>query len=333
MSYNPYGQAPNAEAGYGYGQQVSHELEPYGQPYNSQPYSQQPHGTPQQSHQYGSPQQQSYNMQSANVLPTADFLSRVSGIREDMRELSKRVDDIVQLHQRALTSSDGSAREQLDALVAHTQIKNTAIRDQIQTLKGDAERTSDGSFGLKKRQFESLNKEYKDEIQKYLREEQEYRERYREQIARQYRIVNPSATEAEVQQAQDADWGNEGVFQTALKSNRSGHASEVLRNVQARHTELLNIERQIRDLMDLMQYLSTQVVEQSAMVQQAAQKAEETTDHLDNANVQLGKGVDHARRRRRLKWWCALVVFLIVLAIALGVGLGIALTNQNKNKT
>ncbi|KAK3377907.1 t-SNARE [Podospora didyma] len=326
MSYNnnPYQQAPAAEQGYGSRQ--PHEMQPvYGQPYNSQPYSNEP---------YNSPSQQDYNTpnpqqpQSPNVLSTGDFLQRVSAIREDIQSLNASVEEIASLHQRALTSSDGQARSQLDALVAQTQIKNTSIQGQIKTLKSDAERTTDGSFGMKKRQFESLNNEYKEQIQRFLREEQEYRERYREQIARQYRIVNPAASEDEVRQAADADWGNEGVFQTALKSNRSGHASEVLRNVQARHTELLGIERSIRELLDLLNYLNQQILEQGQVIEAVAQKADETETHLDNANVQITKGVEHARRRRRLKWWCALVVFLIIVAIAVGVGVGVVVSKN-----
>lgn len=69
---------------------------------------------------------------------------------------------------------------------------------------------------MKKRQFEALNGDFKKELQNYLQEERQYRERYRDQIARQYRIVNPEASEDEVRQAADADWGSEGVFQTAV---------------------------------------------------------------------------------------------------------------------
>ena len=43
----------------------------------------------------------------------------------------------------------------------------------------------------------------------------------------------------------------------------------------------------------------------------------------------MSTGIKHARRRNRLKWWCALVVFLIIVAIALGVGLGVYFSNKH----
>ncbi|KAK3359076.1 t-SNARE [Lasiosphaeria hispida] len=320
MSYNPYNQAPAAEAGYGYsqpyGQQEQHEMQPYGG----------------QNQQYGQQQQQEgygqYDSapapQAGHALSQGDFLSQVSAIRSEIQSLGVNVQNIASLHQRALTANDdGAAQRQLDGLVAQTQLKNTAIRSQIQQLKGDAERTTDGSFGLKKRQYEIINNEFKTAIQKYIQEEQQYKERYREQIARQYRIINPQADEAEVRQAADADWGNEGIFQTALKSNRSGQASAVLGNVRAQHNDMEKIRRTLEELVDLFQGLETQLALQAPIVENVSHIAEQTKDDLANANVHIDKGVKSAWNRRKLKWWCLLVCILILIAVGLGVGIGV----------
>ncbi len=187
-----------------------------------QPYGQQQQGYGQQ---YGSPYQEEHQQYSPApaqgggpaVLSQSEFLQRVSAIRQDIQGLTVSIQNITTLHQQALASSDNAARQALDDQVAATQLKNTAIRGQIQQLKADTERTTGPTFGLKKRQFESLNGDFKETIQRFLQEEQQYKQRCREQIARQYRIVNPDATEEDVQQAVDADWGDEGIFQTAVR--------------------------------------------------------------------------------------------------------------------
>lgn len=162
---------------------------------------------------------------SSPVLSLQDFLSRVSYIRSEIGYLSGDVAQIERLHQQALSSAGGSgggdgssATQRLDALVASTSLRNTAIRDQIRALEQDRARTSDGSRASKDKQVEGLKAHFKKELEAYQRKEAEYRERYREQIARQYRIVNPDASEDEVRQATEADWGNEGVFQAAVSS-------------------------------------------------------------------------------------------------------------------
>jgi len=88
------------------------------------------------------------------------------------------------------------------------------------------------------------------------------------------------------------------------------------------------IRRTLEELVDLFQGLETQLALQEPVVENVSQMAEQTKQDLVQANQQIDKGIDSARRRRKLKWWCLLVVVLIVIAIALGVGLGIYLTKK-----
>jgi syntaxin 1B/2/3 len=120
------------------------------------------------------------------------------------------------LHQRALSSPDSSSSAQLENLVTQTQLKNTQIRDQIKYLELDALKTQDGTKGVKARQAKQLKSDFEKALKDYQQEEVGYRQRYREQIARQYLIVNPDASAAEVNEASELDWGSEGVFQTAV---------------------------------------------------------------------------------------------------------------------
>lgn len=155
------------------------------------------------------------------VMSQQDFLNRVQTLRSDIKSLTTDVDYIGQLHQRTLSSTDGQSREQLEQYVSQTQIRNTAIKDGIKGLERDLARTTDGSRNTKNTQLQSLKTFFKSELDKYQSIERDYQHRYRDQIARQYRIVNPDASEEEVQQATEMDWGNEGVFQTAVRTTYS----------------------------------------------------------------------------------------------------------------
>lgn len=125
---------------------------------------------------------------------------------------------IASLHQRALAEADGGvASQQLERIVADTQTLNGGIRDQLKFLANDANRTTGAGHSLKERQVATIKAEFERELRNYQEEEGSYSQRYRDQIARQYRIVNPDATEDEVHMATEADWGNEGVFQTAVR--------------------------------------------------------------------------------------------------------------------
>ncbi|KAK7419867.1 hypothetical protein QQX98_003054 [Neonectria punicea] len=312
MSYgqynqNPYQEGPPQEAGYGQANPYAQEQPGHNQ-YEMQDYNQQP--------------------ASSSALSQNDFLNRVQNLRNDIKALTNDIDYIGQLHQRTLGSTDGVAKEQLEQYVAQTQIRNTAIKDGIKSLERDLAKTTDSSRNTKSTQLSSLKTFFKSELDKYQSIERDYRQRYRDQIARQYRIVNPDASEADVQQASEADWGDEGVFQTALRTNRTGHASSVLGNVRARHSELQRIEETLSELAVLYQDLAAAVEQHEPVIIAAEDNAVNTVENIEKGNEEVKVANEHARRRRKLKWWCALVVLLIVLAIALGVGLGVALTKK-----
>lgn len=166
---------------------------------------------------YRNQQAQQAQAQPAPVMSQSDFLDRVQSLRNEIKSLTKDVDYIGQLHQRTLSSTDSQARDQLEQFVTQTQIRNTAIKDGIKGLERDLVRTTDATKNTKQTQLQSLKTFFKSELDKYQSIERDYQHRYRDQIARQYRIVNPDATESEVQQAAEMDWGNEGVFQTAVR--------------------------------------------------------------------------------------------------------------------
>lgn len=231
---NPYGGDNYGGGGYGggYGQQqdgldappIQHQNSTYSQRTQDSQYSQPMQGAPadvppmpgQIEPQQG---QHVQYVPPASVISNQDFLSRVEAVKADIRTLTTQVGNIASMHQRTLSSPDNSASSaQLESLIADTQVLNTSIKDQIKFLETDAARSKDNQ--VKNTQVGQLKTSFQKQLQEYRQEEASYERRYREQIARQYRIVNPEASESEVQEAANADWGNEGVFQTAVSRDR-----------------------------------------------------------------------------------------------------------------
>jgi syntaxin 1B/2/3 len=149
-------------------------------------------------------------------LSREDFLARIEAAKSQINELTSNISAIGTLHQRMISSPDNNAQAQLDNLVDKTRLLNTGIKDQIKYLEKDVSR--DSSNNLKTSQIRNLKLTFQKQLEDYRKQESEYERRYRDAIARQYRIVNPDATEDEVQEAANANWGNEGVFQTAVGS-------------------------------------------------------------------------------------------------------------------
>ncbi|KAI9826424.1 MAG: hypothetical protein M1819_007387 [Sarea resinae] len=270
-----------------------------------------------------------YSTATPTVLSLQDFLSKVELVNESMRKLSGNVSQIGDLHQRALANPDNSTSAQLEHLVSQTQVLNTNIKDQIKSLELDEVKTQDTTTKrTKTSQVKRLKNSFDQQLKDFRSEELAYEKRYREQIARQYRIVNPEATESEVNEAANADWGNEGVFQTALKTNRSGAANSVLGAVRARHNDIQKIERTIIELDQLFQDMAAVVELQEAPVAGMEEQTNQATVALEQGRKELDVGIKHARRRNKLKWWTLFVVVLIICILALVLGLVFGLRNK-----
>lgn len=349
---NPYGSSGQAEEGYGASNPYGGTGGGYGasNPYGSTGGG---YGT---SEQYGGHNEQSLNapplthensavsgnsdysqpapfpaQHGSTPISQQDFLARIDGTKSRINQLSNNIAEIANIHQRMLSSPDNNSSAHLESIVSETQIRNTQIKDEIKFLEKDAAREPNNSF--KRTQVESLKRTFKKQLEDFQKEESDYSKRYREAIARQYRIVNPQATEQEVQEASNADWGDEGIFQQALKSNRSGQAASVLGAVRARHNDIQRIEKTLGELALLFQQLNEAVVYQEAQVEQVEQQTHQVNDDAKHANQQLDTGIKSARRARKLKWWCLLIVVIIIaiIAIVLGIYFGVVRKNNNNN--
>ena len=346
---NPYGSENPYGADYGaQQQQPSSRLDAPVLPHQQSTYSQQTQESSYSQHASGAPVSAAVNapppvaqgrveyvQPSHNTLSNPDFLSRVEAVKADIRTLTTHVGQIATLHQQSISSADNAGSSSaLESMVTQTQVLNTSIKDQIKYLETDAARSQGNT--VKDTQIRQLKTSFTKQLQEYRMEEANYERRYREQIARQYRIVNPEATDSEVQEAMGADWGNEGVFQTALKTNRTATANTVLGNVRARHNDIQKIERTMIELQALMEDLASTIQLQDTQIQQTEQHTEQVKHDTEAGNVQLTKGIEHARRARKMKWWCfgIVVLVLIIIAVVLGVifGTGVVGTGAgNKN--
>ncbi|KAL9088591.1 MAG: hypothetical protein Q9165_006111 [Trypethelium subeluteriae] len=333
---NPYGS--NTGSGYGASNPYGHDS--YGEQAGyQQGYAQTSDGAAQRP-PGGAP----------TIMSTPDFLTRVKAVNSDIDSLTGQISQIGSVHQRLLSSPESQGSSQLEHLVSQTQILNTQIKDNIKRLEEDAARS--GNNDTKNSQIRTLKNNFKRQLEEYQKEEQVYRQRYQDQIERQYRIVNPEATDEEAKEAAQANWGDEGVFQTAvrttliltivhsltiltlqLKSNRTGAATSVLGAVRARHNDIQQIEKTLYELNSLFEQLAEQVILQEPAVKSTEQGTENVLQDTENANVQLDKGIKSARRARRLKWITLGIVVLIIVILALVLGLYFGLKNNgNGNK-
>ncbi|KFY95792.1 hypothetical protein V500_02654 [Pseudogymnoascus sp. VKM F-4518 (FW-2643)] len=245
-----------------------------------------------------------------------------NAILNECREIHKGIDatdrnlaSIKTLQQRALNEPDFSQQSgtnsQLDSMNSEIMTLYRSFAARIQNLKQQPESGSPKNAP----QIGKVDRELKATINHYYNVESDFRKNLQSQMARQYKIVRPDATDAEVREAVE-DISNQQVFsQALLQSDRRGQSRQALSSVQNRHAAIQKIESQMMELAQLFQYMEALVVQQEDSVTMIEQKGEEVQENLDKGTEQINLGIKSARARNRKKWYCLGIVVIIIIII------------------
>lgn len=341
MAYNGYGNGGYGQGGYG-------QSNPYQNNANSNPYAAQQQNPYNNPPSYDRPAGQGQNMEMQPMVngqqnPFDDPNNRYGtpgsnrhAILNECQEVQRAIDDLekelsqLQRAQRGFVSGTGASNRDIDAMSAEIMSGYRAMADRVRRIKSrpEAGQTQNAP------QVNALDRRIKKAINQFQQQESAFRHDVQEQQKRQYLIVNPNATEAELREVSEAG-GDVQIFQQALmQSDRRGQAQTALGNVRQRHDAIQQIEKTMMELAQLFQDLDAMVVEQEPMIEQAEKKADDTRVHMESGVVELGGAVNSARAARRKKWYClgiSILILIIVIAIVLGYGASQGWFNSNKN--
>lgn len=234
-----------------------------------------------------------------------DILKECEGVRNAIQELTGRRLQELQQAQRAVlsdpdSSSSSPASRELERQSSQIMQEYRDLTARMKRIKSKPESGSPRNSA----QVGSTSRALKTAINQYQSIDGQFTKNLKEQMARQYRIVRPEASEQEVREAVE-DTSSQQVFsQALLQGNRRGQAQSALNAVQSRHEAIQKIERQMIELAELFQDMENMVVQQEAAVTNIEMKGEEVVENMDNGTKQIDVAVKTARATRKKKWWC-----------------------------
>lgn len=320
--YNPYGEQGNPyQSGGGYGNTDPYSTRPEPQHHSSSRYNEEEAAG-------GAGSYQMTNMNGSNGQGQDHILNEVRNIDRAIDDIENNLQRLTNLQSRSLndtdTSANSSLNRELDALNADTMTKYRGLVQRVRTIKSNPESGNPRNSA----QVGKVDRRLKTAINQYQQVERDHRRKMQDQIARQYRIVRPDASDAEVREAVE-DTSNQQVFSDALiNSDRRGQAQSVAQNVRSRHQNIQKIEQDMMILAQLFQDLEALVVQQEPAVTNIEQKGEEVNDHVQGANTELDGAVKKARAARRKKWYCLGICVLIIIIIVVVVVVVVEVTKK-----
>ena len=240
------------------------------------------------------------NMQQSNSRDPNFILNECRDIDTAVAQLDQELEQLHGRRTQMLNVAQPDAREtaQIDDQTQRIMLQYRQLVDRTRRLKG----TRGTDDPRNKPQVGRIDRRVKTALNHAQQLDRAYRDETKQVFERQYRVVRPDASAAEVQEALETDTN---AFQQALvNSTRRGQAQTTLSTVRVRHDAIQKIEKDMMELAQLFQDLEVLVVQQEPAVAQIEQKGEEVNDHVQKANVELDGAVKKAAAARRKKWIC-----------------------------
>ncbi|OAQ66771.1 t-SNARE protein [Pochonia chlamydosporia 170] len=226
-------------------------------------------------------------------------LNEVSNIQGEINRLNAQIDELKSSGAQSLARGESADLQRKSAEVM------TMYRTLVQRFGKLKSQTSATNRNVV--QVNRVEKELKAALARYNTFKSDYSKAVGAEARRQFEVVRPDASEREIAQVvEEAQSGQQmQIFQQALQqSGRQRAAQDVLRNVQARHDDLLKLERDLQEVMELMETMADMVYKQDEVVMKIEEQTEAVNDNLDKGVEEIGVAVNTARKTRKKKWIC-----------------------------
>ncbi|XP_070846388.1 syntaxin-4 [Chaetodon trifascialis] len=250
------------------------------------------------------------------------FFKKVHEIHEGLHNLKRMVSELenkqktvlgVALPEESMKKELQTLREEIKTLAGQIQRKLKSIESK----KGD----EDGKYvsinvRMQRTQHGVLSKEFVELMGHCNTIQAQYRDRNVERIQRQLKITGTNVTDEELDSMLES--GQTDVFTQNILIDAKA-TKQALNEIESRHDEILKLERSIRDLHDMFQYLAMEVEAQGEMVNQIENNIKQSTDYVERAKENTEKAVTYQQKARKKKIWIAICLAILILILVISL--------------
>eukprot|EP00122_Pirum_gemmata_P007319 Pgem_evm1s6716 len=227
------------------------------------------------------------------------------------------------LHQQILSSYDQNSTSKLkyevNLLQEDISTRSDNTRKALKAISADVKRLQCSQTGstharVLQQQHSALLQRFMDCMTQYNEVQETSRDQYRNFVRKQYQIVKPNASEAEIQQALSANGGS--IFANEVVSAQHQQAKKALEDIKDRHQELLALEKNIRELAMLFQDMAMLIAGQGQALDRIDNNVENAADYVNDAKVELHEGVklQSAARKKKIIFFALIILAVIIVA-------------------
>ncbi|CAF1220920.1 unnamed protein product [Rotaria sordida] len=235
----------------------------------------------------------------------SDFFAHIDSLRTNIDKISELVEEVKRLHSTILAApqADDRTKEELEEKMADIKKIANDVRLKLKTMETELEqegndnalRTAD--MRIRKTQLFVLTQQFRDVMNNYNQVQLGYRQKCKERIQRQLEITGRSVTEGEVEEMLES--GNPAVFTQGIMVE-TAQAKQSLADIEARHGDIMKLEKSIRELHDMFIDMAALVQTQGEMIDRIEYNVVQSENFVKAASTDTKKAVKFQSAARRL---------------------------------
>lgn len=253
------------------------------------------------------------------------FFEEVQEIKKAMSSIRLNIRQIEQSHGECLTAisaeSSRASTEQLESLMKATNGLAQGVRSKLKGMDEENKEYARTHVGASEARIRSnmhgtLTRKFVDLMAEYQEIQTKYKNKYRERVERQYRIVKPNATRDEIDNAFDGSDGQQPEIFTQQILQGPGHAAarNALADIQERHKDITRLEISIQELHQLFLDMSVLVESQGELLDQIEYTVSQSVNYTGKAVEEL-RTANKYQKKVRKKMCCVIFIILIIIVI------------------
>mmetsp|Transcript_4397 Transcript_4397/g.6552 ORF Transcript_4397/g.6552 Transcript_4397/m.6552 type:complete len:298 (+) Transcript_4397:48-941(+) len=253
------------------------------------------------------------------------FFEQVEKVKGTIEFIRERTSEVNQLKSKALnavrTEDINETSEELEKVLNQTNRRCAAAKQLLSNIKTETEAIEQkggvaSELRIRNNMYQTLTNSFVSTVRTYQQAQQDYKDKMKEKVARQVRIVKPEATYEEIDQAMKS--GDPGaIYRAAILQPGCDPVQQAYVDVQAKYQDVLRLEESVRALNQMFRDMALLVEKQGEMLDQIEFSVDTAAEHVVQGKEQLKEALVHRKSIRKKYLIIAAIIIVVILVLVL----------------
>jgi len=254
-----------------------------------------------------------------NANSMSGFYQEVTSIQNMIEKMNSYINQMKKIHSSILLSTETKeTKQQLEDLMITIKKSANQVKSRLKEMQSNIDSMDScesAEYRIRKTQHSMLSQKFITVMTLYNTTQSDYRERCKASIQRLYEVIGRSTTNQELEEMLESE--DSAVFTQGILPN-SKQAKQTLADIEARHEDIIKLEKSIRELHDLFTDMALIVEQQGEMVDRIEYHVTSSKNYTDKGLQETHKAVIYqkkARHKKTILIVCICVVLLVIITI------------------